>query len=166
MSDPRVAAIPVRECGEGLVDIRAHGLKADARRRDAAGAFAHVRHEVLTRLLRAQSLLPVGVLLLFVEGYRPPVLQRRYFDRYSDELATAHPEWPPPVSARPRTVSSRPGDRAALGRRGRGRDADRRRGSRVGHGDPRQRQPGGIQERLLHRRPGLSARPARTGPPS
>lgn len=95
MSDPRVAAIPVRECGEGLVDIRAHGLKADARRRDAAGAFAHVRHEVLTRLLRAQSLLPVGVLLLFVEGYRPPVLQRRYFDRYSDELATAHPEWPP-----------------------------------------------------------------------
>lgn len=104
MSDPRVAAIPVRECGEGLVDIRTHGLKADDRRHDAAGAFAHVRHEVLARLLRAQSLLPAGLLLLFVEGYRPPALQKRYFDRYSNELARAHPEWPP---ARIREAASR-----------------------------------------------------------
>ncbi|MDH6222743.1 M15 family metallopeptidase [Streptomyces pseudovenezuelae] len=93
MSDARVAAIPLQECGEGLVDVRAHGLHVDGRKHDAAGAFALVRQGVLTRLLHAQSLLPVGVLLLFVEGYRPLALQRRYFEEYCSELARAHPNW-------------------------------------------------------------------------
>lgn len=93
MSDRRVAAIPVRDCGEALVDVRAHGLNVDDRKRDAAGAWAHVRHGVLTRLLHAQSLLPTGLALLFVEGFRPPALQKRYFEAYSEELARAHPRW-------------------------------------------------------------------------
>ncbi|SDE02552.1 M15 family metallopeptidase [Streptomyces prasinopilosus] len=93
MSDRRVAAIPVRECGERLVDVRAHGMAADDRRRDVAGAYAHVRQGVLTRLLHARSLLPTGVRLLFVEGFRPPDLQRRYFEEYSDEVARTHPDW-------------------------------------------------------------------------
>ncbi|CAM5413307.1 D-alanyl-D-alanine dipeptidase OS=Streptomyces griseomycini OX=66895 GN=FHS37_007110 PE=3 SV=1 [Streptomyces griseomycini] len=93
MSDRRVAAIPVQECGEVLVDVRVRGLRADARKQDPAGAFAHVRRGVLTRLLHAQSLLPAGVFLLFVEGYRPPSLQRRYFEEYSDKLARSHPDW-------------------------------------------------------------------------
>ncbi|MBV9023602.1 MAG: M15 family metallopeptidase [Streptomycetaceae bacterium] len=93
MSDRKVAAIPVQECDEDLVDVRAHGLTVDARRQDPAGAFAHVRRGVLTRLLHAQSLLPTGVRLLFIEGYRPPALQRRYFEKYSDELARSHPDW-------------------------------------------------------------------------
>ncbi|MFF1916394.1 M15 family metallopeptidase [Streptomyces sp. NPDC058239] len=93
MSDPRVAAIPLQDSGENLVDVREHGLKVDVRRQDATGAYAHVRLEVLTRLLHAQSHLPTGVLLLFVEGYRPPALQRRYFEKYSDELARTHPDW-------------------------------------------------------------------------
>ncbi|MFI5822795.1 M15 family metallopeptidase [Streptomyces rishiriensis] len=95
MSDPRVAAIPVQDCGERLIDVREHGLRVDDRRQDPTGAYAHVRQGVLTRLLHAQSLLPAGVLLLFVEGYRPPALQRRYFEKYSSELARAHPEWRP-----------------------------------------------------------------------
>ncbi|MEU9744709.1 M15 family metallopeptidase [Streptomyces niveus] len=93
MSDRRVAAIPVQECGEVLLDARVHGLMVDDRKQDAAGAWAHVRQGVLTRLQHAQSLLPGGVRLLFVEGYRPPSLQRRYFEEYSDELARAHPDW-------------------------------------------------------------------------
>ncbi|MEU6353605.1 M15 family metallopeptidase [Streptomyces sp. NPDC047072] len=93
MSDPRVAAIPLQERGEALVDVRAHGLKVDGRKHDAASAFAQVRQGVLTRLLHAQSLLPTGVQLLFVEGYRPPALQRRYFEEYCGELARAHPNW-------------------------------------------------------------------------
>ena len=79
MSDRRVAAIPVRERGEALVDARAHGLMVDDRKQDTAGAWAHVRQGVLTRLQQAQALLPGGVQLLFIEGYRPPSLQRRYF---------------------------------------------------------------------------------------
>ncbi|MFE5096719.1 dipeptidase [Streptomyces sp. NPDC056638] len=93
MSDRRVTAIPVQERGEVLLDARAHGLMVDDRKQDAAGAWAHVRQGVLTRLQQAQALLPGGVQLLFIEGYRPPSLQRRYFEEYSDELARAHPDW-------------------------------------------------------------------------
>ncbi|WP_405875756.1 M15 family metallopeptidase (plasmid) [Streptomyces xanthophaeus] len=93
MSDRRVAAIPVQERGEVLLDARVHGLMVDDRKQDAAGAWAHVRQGVLTRLQRVQSLLPGGVQLLFIEGYRPPSLQRRYFEEYSAELACAHPDW-------------------------------------------------------------------------
>ncbi|GDY69749.1 hypothetical protein SAV14893_091420 [Streptomyces avermitilis] len=72
MSDRRVAAIPVQERGEVLLDARVRGLVVDDRKQDAAGAWALVRRGVLTRLQQAQSLLPGGVQLLFIEGYRPP----------------------------------------------------------------------------------------------
>ncbi|MGW3114484.1 M15 family metallopeptidase [Streptomyces sp. NPDC001091] len=105
MADRRVAAVPVRECGEPLVDVRAHGgLRVDPRRDDAAGAFAHLRQGVLHRLLHAQSLLPDGLRLLYVEGYRPPALQRRYFEEYAGVLRRDNPEWPP---ARVREAASR-----------------------------------------------------------
>ncbi|MFK0154334.1 M15 family metallopeptidase [Streptomyces sp. NPDC090493] len=93
MSDRRVAAIPVRDCGDPLFDVHPHGLRVDDRKRDPARAFAHVRQGVLARLLHVQALLPIGVHLLFVEGYRPPALQRLYFEEYCGELARAHPNW-------------------------------------------------------------------------
>ncbi|MFE3646879.1 nitrilase-related carbon-nitrogen hydrolase [Streptomyces sp. NPDC059152] len=103
MADPAVAAVPVRECGEPLVDLRAaapgllvDGLTDGADGADGAvedGAFAHLREGVLRRLLAAQEALPDGLRLRFVEGYRPPALQRRYFTRYGDELRAAHPDW-------------------------------------------------------------------------
>ncbi|SCK27046.1 MULTISPECIES: M15 family metallopeptidase [Streptomyces] len=95
MSDPRVAAIPVRECGEPLVDVRDHGLRVDPRKQDQQGAFAHVREGVLARLAHARSLLPAGIDLLFVEGYRPPSLQQHYFTEYRDQLAADHHGWTP-----------------------------------------------------------------------
>lgn len=93
MSDPRVAAIPVHECGEPLVDVRDHGFRVDPRKEDPLGAFAHVREGVLARLEHARALLPAGTDLLFIEGYRPPTLQQCYFTRYRDELAASHPAW-------------------------------------------------------------------------
>ncbi|WP_405388093.1 AAA family ATPase [Streptomyces sp. NBC_01102] len=93
MSDPQVAAIPVRECGEPLVDVRDHSFRIDPRKQDPLGAFAHVREGVLARLEHARSLLPAGTDLLFVEGYRPLALQQRYFTEYLDELGAAHPGW-------------------------------------------------------------------------
>ncbi|MGW6735970.1 M15 family metallopeptidase [Streptomyces sp. NPDC055013] len=96
MSDPRIAAIPVIDCGEPLVDVRLHEpLAVDPRKADRAGAFAYLREGVLARLLMAQKLLPDGIRLLFVEGYRPPSLQRRYFEQYADGLVAAHPDWSP-----------------------------------------------------------------------
>ncbi|GES29340.1 D-alanyl-D-alanine dipeptidase [Streptomyces angustmyceticus] len=95
MGDPAVAAIPVRECGEPLVDVRteAPGLLVAAAREDARGAFARLRAGVLRRLLAAQEALPDGLRLQLVEGYRPPELQRRYFEEYADDLRAAHPGW-------------------------------------------------------------------------
>lgn len=95
MSDPKVAAVPVQEGGERLVDVRRESrLLVDERKwQDSAGAFAHLREGVLDRLLKAQGQLPHGMRLLFVEGYRPPSLQRRYFDKYAAQLRADHPEW-------------------------------------------------------------------------
>ncbi|NJP66997.1 M15 family metallopeptidase [Streptomyces spiramenti] len=88
MSDPRVAAIELRECGEPLVDARTDGpaLLVDDRRAAADPRFAHLRTGVLERLLDAASRLPDGVRLALVEGYRPPELQRRYFGTYRERL--------------------------------------------------------------------------------
>ena len=94
MSDPKVAAVPVVESGERLVDVRHDGrLLVDPRKQDPADAFAHLRAGVLQRLLTAQTMLPAGLRLLFVEGYRPPSLQREYFEEYAGQLRAARPEW-------------------------------------------------------------------------
>ena len=94
MSDPKVAAVPVEECGEDLVDVRSSGsLLVDARKRDAADAFAYLREGVLERLFKAQAMLPQGLRLLFVEGYRPPSLQRKYFEEYADQLRASNLDW-------------------------------------------------------------------------
>jgi D-alanyl-D-alanine dipeptidase len=92
MSDPEVAAIPVADRGEPFADVREF-LAVDALRADEYGAFAHLREGVLARLLKAQELLPDGVRLLFVEGYRPPALQRTYFEEYAAGLRAANPAW-------------------------------------------------------------------------
>ncbi|MFF2923519.1 nitrilase-related carbon-nitrogen hydrolase [Streptomyces celluloflavus] len=94
MADPAVAALPVEECGEGLTDVRtaSPALLVSGLRHDAAGAFALLRAGLLRRLLVAQESLPEGLRLQIVEGYRPPALQRRYFEGYLHTLRTAHPE--------------------------------------------------------------------------
>ncbi|MFE9459635.1 M15 family metallopeptidase [Streptomyces californicus] len=92
MSDPRVAAVPVADCGEPLVDVRG-SLPVDDRRADTTGSYAHLRSGVLDRLVQAQSFLPDGLRLLLVEGYRPPDLQRLYFEKYADDLRADNPAW-------------------------------------------------------------------------
>ncbi|MEV6644394.1 M15 family metallopeptidase [Amycolatopsis sp. NPDC051371] len=96
MSDPKVAAIPTVECDERLVDVRrASSLLVDDRKqRESADTFAYLREGVLDRLLAAEASLPLHLRLLLVEGYRPPSLQRRYFDEYAAKLRADHPEWP------------------------------------------------------------------------
>ncbi|WP_138907024.1 M15 family metallopeptidase [Streptomyces chryseus] len=96
LSDHRVAATRVAENGEPLVDAReVTTLRVDTRKADDDGSYAHLRADVLRRLLLAQDALPPGIRLLMVEGFRPPALQRRYFDAYAATLRTAHPDAPP-----------------------------------------------------------------------
>ncbi len=92
LSDPAVAAVPIEDNGEPLVDLRANAdLLLDARKRDDDGAYALARSGVRERLLVAQSALPPGLRLLVVECYRPPALQALYFDQYRAGLAEADP---------------------------------------------------------------------------
>ncbi|MEU7828164.1 MULTISPECIES: M15 family metallopeptidase [unclassified Nonomuraea] len=94
ISDPRVAAIPVRDNGEELADVRGR-LRVDERMADRAGAYAHLRSGLLARLERAERRLPDGFHLLVVEGYRPIDTQRRIFDEYRDGLRAAFREMSP-----------------------------------------------------------------------
>jgi D-alanyl-D-alanine dipeptidase len=104
MADPEVTAIPVLDNGEGLVDVRDSRLRVSSYAADDAGAFAHVRAGVMDRLLKAADALPPGVRLLVIEGYRPPALQREYFDRY---LSSLRPAYPGSDDARLRMLASR-----------------------------------------------------------
>lgn len=82
-----MAAFPVADCDEPLIDV--HGtLLVDDRRADATSSYAHLRRGVLERFVRAQSLLPDGLRLLCVEGYRPPDLQQRYFEESDGARST------------------------------------------------------------------------------
>jgi len=89
LSDPRIAAVPVRECGEPLVDLRAVlPLQVDP---DRTGAVpVQVRSGVVDRLVTAQSLLPRGIRLLVVEGYPPPVADRTGGRRSCTAGSVAH----------------------------------------------------------------------------
>ncbi|MBT2443933.1 dipeptidase [Streptomyces sp. ISL-36] len=72
LSDPRVAAVEVRECGEPLVDLREVGVLRLGRRPACPGeAPARLRLGVVDRLVTAQTLLPAGLRLLMIQGYRP-----------------------------------------------------------------------------------------------
>ncbi|WP_434453215.1 M15 family metallopeptidase [Lentzea sp. E54] len=85
LSDPAVATIPVRESGEPLADLRTvAALRLDSRLADEEGLYARLRIGVVDRLVTAQTLLPAGLRLLIVEGYRPPA-------ESSEELRTRSP---------------------------------------------------------------------------
>ncbi|WP_238176680.1 M15 family metallopeptidase [Kribbella albertanoniae] len=62
-------------------------LRLDERRADAEGAYAYLRRSVADRLIVAQTLLPRGLRLLIVEGYRPQDCRRICFDEYCDAVA-------------------------------------------------------------------------------
>ncbi|MEE1929240.1 dipeptidase [Streptomyces sp. TRM 70351] len=65
-----VIAVPVRECGEKLVDLRAvRALRLTGRL--ASSAPALLRLGVVDRLVTAQTMLPVGLRLLVLDAYRP-----------------------------------------------------------------------------------------------
>jgi D-alanyl-D-alanine dipeptidase len=94
MSDPQVAAVPVQECGESMIDIRRGvPLLVDSRKQGDSDAYFYLREGVLERLIEAQAQLPAGLRLLIVEGYRAPGLQRRYFENYAARLRAEQPGW-------------------------------------------------------------------------
>ncbi|ULR48385.1 M15 family metallopeptidase [Streptomyces deccanensis] len=94
IDDERIATMPVKDCGEPLVDLRpVPWLEVDGRQADAGGHYARVRTGVRERLRTATRALPAGYRLVVVEGYRSPELQRRYFDEHTALLGARRPTW-------------------------------------------------------------------------
>jgi zinc D-Ala-D-Ala dipeptidase len=91
-----VVGIPIAECGEPLVDLRdLDELVVDRRNEGENPHWSRVRAGIAERLLRAAELLGPTVRPAIVEGYRPPALQRRYFERRLRRVAARHPGWAP-----------------------------------------------------------------------
>lgn len=95
MSDPAVRELDVHESGEPLANLLDYPqLLIDQRLADTKGHFRLVRKGVAERLVKASTLLPEGVRLLVIEGYRPISLQTQYFNDYLHELEARYPQAP------------------------------------------------------------------------
>lgn len=94
IADPCVAAIPMIDNGEPLVDVTSRGIGCRATTVDCpAGATARrlVRGGIADRLAVADAALPVGIRLLVVEGLRTQEDQRAILATYSQQLRRAFP---------------------------------------------------------------------------
>jgi zinc D-Ala-D-Ala dipeptidase len=81
LSDPRVRAVPTIECGEPLVLLP----------RYLSATEIHVRAGLAERLQAADRLLPDGVRLHVVEGFRAAERQHAIIASYAAELCALHP---------------------------------------------------------------------------
>ena len=91
-------SVPVRECGEPLIDIRhAGGLLygPPPERPETEPDYGWVRRGVYERLLRVQQSLPAGLYLRLYEGYRSLDMQRWLFDEEKRRVAETHPHLTP-----------------------------------------------------------------------
>jgi zinc D-Ala-D-Ala dipeptidase len=96
MAEPvgELRKVPIRECGEPLVDFlqRCPRLLLDRPR-------FHYRRETLVRervaemLCRAETLLPAGLRLALIEGWRPPLIQRRMYMAVERQIRRRYPDW-------------------------------------------------------------------------
>jgi zinc D-Ala-D-Ala dipeptidase len=81
LSDPRVSAVPVRDCGEPLTELG----------ESFGPSRALVRVSVARRLALARGALPRGVGLRIVDGYRTAAAQRAIISSYAAKLRVVHP---------------------------------------------------------------------------
>ncbi|WP_245530289.1 M15 family metallopeptidase [Cellulomonas flavigena] len=84
LSDPRVTAVPVADCGEPLVVAPVPLLRPT----HTPGAL--VRAGVARRLAGAAAALPPGVHLVLAEGWRSPAAQAEIVTRYRATVRAGH----------------------------------------------------------------------------
>jgi len=93
-----MSRVPVRECGEPLVNVAELELGVRLAESHPWSTFPRVywvRHSVAQMLETAQRRLPEGVHLELLEGYRPLRIQRRLFAAAYRHLRSRHPRWTP-----------------------------------------------------------------------
>lgn len=97
ISDPRVLAVPIEECGEPLVALLGYPVLTDAdnpKVKSTAETRLHCRRGVAEQLVRADEALPSDVRLLVVECHRPIEMQEHYWRVDLADLREKHPDWP------------------------------------------------------------------------
>jgi D-alanyl-D-alanine dipeptidase len=96
MSDPRVVAVRVADCGEPLVSLHDDDrFLIDERKATSTETFAMIRSGLVDPLWMAEKYLRErGRRLRIVECYRPPTQQSRYFQEEMSRLSAQHPEMP------------------------------------------------------------------------
>ncbi|RDI40958.1 M15 family metallopeptidase [Aquicella lusitana] len=93
ISDPKIWAMPVKECHEPLIDLKDLHFQISLNRASFYAGYTKVRQSVATKLVAAQQYLPQGITFLFSEGHRPLSIQRLIYREYYAHLADVHPEW-------------------------------------------------------------------------
>ena len=92
-----VNQVTVVDNGEPLVDLRAmHPPLGFAQAHPWGAPYRrqfYARERVAWMLVAAQQLLPAGLRLLIIEGYRPVLLQRRLFHILYQYLQCLYPAW-------------------------------------------------------------------------
>ncbi len=81
IADPCIVQIPIRECGEPLVDLRSQTKIAfgPPPERPDNTSYTKIRKTVYEKLCEAQDLLPKGLRFCLYEGWRSLALQKELF---------------------------------------------------------------------------------------
>lgn len=97
ISDSELIKIPIRDCGERLVDLEKYIpeiiIKLSPRIYGHRKFKAYLREEAAKRLKRAQKFLPKGFVLKVVDAYRPVAIQEKLFKRKLGLVKKQHPKW-------------------------------------------------------------------------
>ena len=88
--------VPIRECGEPLIDLAEAGPRVRFAEHHVAFRYhpaRAARQGLVQRLERAADSLPKGLSLLIVEGWRDPHIQKRMWLAAYDRFRREQPDW-------------------------------------------------------------------------
>ncbi len=99
ITDPRVRAVPIKECNEPLIDIKQNSslLYGPAPEcEETANDYTKMRQSVFKKLCLAQQSLREGLRFRVYEAYRSLKVQQRLFDQEYSRVSQLHPEYDHP----------------------------------------------------------------------
>lgn len=93
IADPEILAVPIKECGEPLIELRTQDIIAFGPSPEIPNNtdYTKMRKSVYERLVAAQNRLPKGLRLRVYEALRSLDLQQMLFDNYHAKIKTANP---------------------------------------------------------------------------